>query len=308
MIKYGNFEYFSLEKILNCTILEKKIDIHLLISLERNYYNKDYFFKLCKNIKQNLLNQKNFIKIEADIIFVDSFDLNLGSTLNRHNWYYRYCEKYMSNENLTEEEQIPNNIREEFSQRAYQKGKKQGKEWITNNIKAINQLIPEDHKLNKNFQINDSITTLYEGNSENTKIRCIDYDYWLNHPRYKMVYDNLKKACKLKNSIIDRAFKFESNFFYKRFNKVKNIKYKNLFEEQSYKYLFDETVSYIIKNYEKNNILEFYYNGKETVTEAFRGRKAQNDPIIKKLMEKGQPLEGADQRKFVSVKMVEEEE
>ena len=230
--------------------------------------------------------------------------LDAGDILNRHNLYYRYCEDYMLINNLTKEKQIPDNIKEEFHKKSYKQGKEQGKEWFKNNIDAINQLIPEGYKINKDFQIKDSITILYKGDENNPRIEYICHKYWLENIKYKKIEIILNEICLEKNSIVDRAIKHTTNCFY---NLIKNkIKYKNLFLKQSYKYIFDETVSTAIMS-NQNNCIEFYCGNEIASIQALSGRKVQNNPIIKKLMERGGLLEGIKKRKFVSVKMVEEE-
>jgi hypothetical protein len=275
---------------------DKSFILNLAISIERDIYNKhcNDFFEFIKTFVQN----KNISKCSC-------IQIDIGDTLNRHNWYYRYCEEYMIQNNLLSEKQIPSSTREEFYKKSYQKGREQGKEWFKNNIKAINQLIPKGYKLNRDFKLNDELTVLYKGDKNNPKIEYIRHEYWLKNTEYKDIKIIFNSICEQENFGIDKAIKRTANNFFKL--RKKNIKYKDLFLQQSYSYILDESISTIIMN-KQNNCIEFYCGSEIPSIQTLKGRKAQNSPIIKKLMEKGQPLEGADKRKFVSVKVVEEKE
>jgi len=305
-MKNQSFKYKLIEtKNKNLNVSQKKpLILDLLISLEKDCYEGGFFYLLMNSFRNSFL-KEDLLKKQYSAN-ISKIRIDVGDVLNRHNWYYRYCEKYMLENNLKEENQIPKNIQEQFHKEAYQKGKEQGREWFKNNINAINQLIPEGHKLNKDFKISNGITTLYEGDKNNPKIEYICYEYWLKHPKYKTTENVLKKIMNLEESGFKKALDYESEYFCKRIAKGKNIQKKFLFLKQTKKYIFDETIPIIIKK--PNNILEFYFGGRDIATsQYFAGRKAQNNPEIKKLMEKGQPLEGADQRKFVSVKLEEKE-
>jgi hypothetical protein len=288
----------NIPQILN-QINSNSFIMNLPISIERLYHNGNLFIDFIDFLKSNIVNNSdyNIIKIQLDV----------GDILNRHNWYYRYCEKYMLENDLTEEEQIPLDIREKFKKDSYQEGKKQGEKWFKNNLEAINQLIPNKYQLNKNFKLNDGLTVLYKGDKNNPEIEYISYSYWLEHPRYYLTEKALKRICNLKSSSIDRAFTKEAEYFYDILKKNKNIKYKEFFIKICKKYLIDESIAVAI-NHSNDNVIEFYPGVWNLFSQYFKGRKAQNNPIIKKLMEKGGALEGADKRKFVSVKVVKEKE
>jgi len=292
----NNFLYKTITK----SYKSNKVILDLLISIEKKCYNDNNFFCLCKKIK-NFFNENNDHKVKT-------FQINIGDILNRHNWYYRYCEKYISDNNLIGESQIPKEICNRFHKESYVKGSQQGKEWFKKNLNAINQLIPKSSRLDKDFQINNNITVLYKGNKNNPRIEYICYEYWLKHPKYKIVERTLNEACKIDNSVINRAFFYEINYFYNLYLKKGGfIKNEILFKQQSFKYLFDETIPYIIKHQKHHNLIELYVNSVESkITQTFRGRKAQKNLAIKKLMEKGQSLEGADQRKFITISLEEE--
>jgi len=283
------------------------IEIELLISLEMPYYMGENFFKICKSILEELLNSKNKFNPFSQNFKIEKFKIILGNSLNRHNWLYRYYIKYLQEKKFGKEE-IPLSIKNKLEIKSLKKSRKQGKKWINKNIEAINTLLPKNFKITKDFKIDKERIPLFKGNKNIPKIELISYDYYLNHPEYDKTKKALEEICKLKNNIIERSLQYEVDYFIERIKK-RNEKIENeeLLRKQSYKYLFDEVVSFIIKHRDNNNIIELYFGGGEPKpTLTFRGRKAQNDPIIKKLMQKGQPLEGADQRKFVSVKLVEE--
>lgn len=280
------------------------VDIHLLVSLGRGYYCGKLFSDFCKNFKEKLLNGSNYILNNSNKLKVNSLSLAVGDILNRHNCYYAFCEQYMSEKNINSELDIPEKIRTEFNRQSFIESEKQGREWLSANIEAVNQLIPQEYKLRKGFELEDKITTLFAGNKTSPKINCISYNYWMSHSKYSPIEKALGELCSLNNSLLERHYQHESKYFYEKSLRAgKKIKYKDLFIKQSYKYLFNETIPFILKHSEQNNILEFYLNGSELQTSlVFRGRKAQNNPLIKKYLQG--PLKGADQRKFVSVKLV----
>jgi len=74
-----------------------------------------------------------------------------------------------------------------------------------------------------------------------------------------------------------------------------------LFIKQSKKYLIDETIPAVIKHSDFDNLLEFYFGGRENNhTQVCKGRKAQNDSTLKKYF--NGKLKGADKRRFVGIK------
>lgn len=283
-------------------IEKNEIDISLPISLETKFYNPEYFKKLINAI--NKYATKHF-EFKDKIFKTKRIRLDVGDILNRHIWYYRYCEQYMLSNNISNEIDISEKIRGKFKKDAYLRSKKQGKEWFKNNIDAINQLIPKKFKVTKNFQLNDEITVLYEGDENNPRIEYICYNYWLNHPEYKKVEKALREICETENSIIKRAYKKAVNYYVDRLLKRgENVQNLELFKKQSHKYLFDEGITACLIYRDNPNTIEFYFGGRETNgTQVFRGKKAQKDPIIQKYLQGS--LKGADQRKFISVKMVE---
>ncbi|MFC1659771.1 hypothetical protein ACFL0U_04365 [Pseudomonadota bacterium] len=167
-------------------------------------------------------------------------------------------------------------------------------------------MFPTNFNTNSNYKLEKEITKLYAGSDvKQPNIEYVSYDYWLKHEKYDSIKNELEKLIK-EDALISRAYKNEADYFYSRLKDKKSILHKNLFLEQSYNYLFDETVPFIIKHSNPEQpIIEFYINGRDMqVSLGFKGKKAQKDPIIQKYLQG--PLKGADQRKFVSVKMVKE--
>jgi len=275
----------ELDKIHNENII-----INLPISIEKNIYN-EHLSNFFQFITKTIFSISTTCKCSC-------IQLDVGDILNRHNWYYRYCEQYMFKKKINKEEQIPKKIRESFYKKAYIAGQKQGENWLKENISYINQLIPKEYKLNKDFQIKDGITILYKGDKNNPKIEYISHKYWLEHKKYKKIKKQLEEICATDDSVVDRSIKYTSKNFY---NLVKeSIKYKELFIKQSYKYLFDETISATIMS-NQHNCLEFYCGNEIPPIQALRGRKAQKSIIIKKYLDKD--LEGIKNRKFIPIQL-----
>lgn len=278
------------------------LDIHILISMERRYYEGPEFFQFCKSIKENLLNNKNYILFDNTKFKINSIQFDVGDTLNRHNWYYRYCEKYMLNNNLKREEQIPSEIKKNFEKEAYKTSQKQGIEWFKKNLDSINQLIPLKFRIDKSSKLTNNKTSLYKGYKDNPQINYICYNNWLSHPNYKKTSLILKKICNIKNSIIERAFNQEANYFYERISKKFQILFKELFIETSTRYLKDEAIAFMLLRSENPNTLEFYLNGREnSFSQALKGRRAQNNSIIQEYLLG--LLKKPYQRNFVSVRL-----
>jgi hypothetical protein len=302
------FNYIKLDKILRN--LDKSgvnsVELELLISMEQDYYTGNSFFKFIQGIGDTLLSNGYLLDSLKNKYKVDKIRLKICDSLNRYNIYYRLASEYMLKNNLILEKQIPNKIKKDLEYKACLKGLEQGREWFKNNLDAINQLIPIKYKLKDDFVIGNKVSVLYEGDLKHPKLEYICYEHWVNHPKYKGVFNALKEVCVLNNgdNFIERAFKNEINYFTTRVKRRNGkILFSKFLDKKSYDYLFDETVSFIIEHGEQNNLIELYFGGREIMpTEVFRGKKAQNDPIIQKYLQG--PLKGADQRKFVSVKMV----
>jgi len=302
-----NFHYNNLNQILFDLHQKniKSITISLLISLEKEYYEGDNLINILKDLKRLTHNKTihlDYNSVQTDFE-VSKIQIEVGDTLNRHMWYYRFCEEYLLENNLDEEKQIPEAIRNEFNKKAYKKGKEQGLDWFARNIEAVNSLMPENHKLIPSFKLKNEITTLYQGDETYPEIEFVCYEYWLNYPRYKAVENALTEVRNLPDSIIERAYNHEANYFYERLSKRQDIHQKDLFIKQSKKYLIDETMPSIIKHSNHNNLLEFYFGGRENNhTQVCKGKKAQRDLRLKKYFETS--LKGADKRKFIGIQKI----
>jgi hypothetical protein len=302
-----NFSYTNLDKFL-LYFKENNInniELELGISFGTAYYNGEKFNNFCEEIKRKFL-RKNYYELDGFKYKIDKFTILLADSINIHSIYCDEISKYLKKHNLTKESEISNNIKELIEKTLYKKSKEQGVKWLRKNIDSINKLLIEESKLQTDTELKNDITILYKGDKNHPKIELKSYDYYLNHLEYEQTEKALREVCKLKNNLIERAFQHEVDYYIERMkNRNEKIEFENLLRKQSYKYLFDETVSFIIKHREQNNLIEFYIGGREIdPTLTFHGKKAQKDPIIQKYLQN--ELRGADQRKFVSVKMVEE--
>ncbi len=268
----------------------KDIDASLLISLEKEYYQGENIKLIMADLRRLMSNKKismdyNGVKEEFNI---KKLNLFLGDTLNRHMFYYRYCEKYFDEHNIDKEELIPLEVREQFQKDAYIAGTQEGKDWFKDNLEAM-QLFSDEKKLTKDFKIGDDITTVFEETETTPKLSCICYNHWYNHNKYKKIENALTELINLPNSLIDRCFNHESEYFYNRLVKRNEPpKYKDLFVQQSKYYLQDETISDFILNSEIQpfNHFDIYYYGKlPHHFEVFRGKEAKNNPVINKNLE-----------------------
>jgi hypothetical protein len=271
------------------------IIIDLPISIEKNFYNGKLFSVFIGQIKKLL---KQYKSRKFPIIKID-----VGDSLNRHICYYRYCVEYMLKNNIKDVDEITTNIKEELKKKSYEAGLIQGNKWFKDNIRSINKLIPKNAKISNKTKLNNEITVLYEGCENNPKVEYVKYDYWLNHKDYKGIKCILDK---LKDSVIERAYDQAVNYYMERFyNKEHVIEFEELFRLQSKKYIKDECVAAILLYKECPNTIEIYFGGREgSGTQVFKGKKAQNDPIIKKYLEG--PLKCADKRRFIPVKLVQD--
>jgi hypothetical protein len=276
------------------------ITINLLISLEKEFYEGQNFKLILQDLQK--LTEKRVINLNYKDIKTDfevsKIQIEVGDILNRHVWYYRYCEEYMLDNGLNQEENIPEKIRKEFIKKSYESGKKQGEDWFKRNIDAINVLIPYK-KLTADFQLNNEITSLYEGDNDNAELEFVCYEYWLNHLRYKTVEKALTEVRNLPNSIIERAYNHEANYFYERKSKKQNIEFKGLFTKQSKAYLVDETIPVVIKHSDANNAIEFYFGNESDHTQVYKGKKINRDKNIIKYLNTS--LKGVQKRNFVQI-------
>ena len=98
------------------------------------------------------------------------------------------------------------------------------------------------------------------------------------------------------NSVIDRCYNHEANYFYDRLERInKAPKYKDLFIQQSKKYLIDETPATALSNVFANDIkhktVSLYYGGKiPNHFTVYNGKEARKNSIISDLTKVGNPL------------------
>ncbi|MDD2840373.1 MAG: hypothetical protein PHY80_04610 [Rickettsiales bacterium] len=268
----------------------KDIDCNLIISLEKEYYQGENMKLIMADLRKLMSNKKismdyNGIKEEFNIKKIGLF---VGDTVNRHNLYYRYCAKYFDEHNIDKEELIPLKVKEQFQKEAYIAGTQEGKDWFKDNLEAI-QLFSDEKKLTRDFKITDEITTIFKETETTPKLEYICYNYWYTHQKYKEIETALMELYKLQNSVIEKVYNQEAEYFYERFERRNEApKYKNLFIQQSKKYLIDETIPAVIlnSNKEPNNFFDFYYYGKlPHHFEVYNGKRANNNLIIQKYLE-----------------------
>ncbi len=116
----------------------------------------------------------------------------------------------------------------------------------------------------------------------NKKI-SMDYNGVKEDLQYKDLEKALIELCNLKDSIIDKTYNHEAEYFYIRLNKRgETPKYKDLFIQQSKKYLIDETIPAILANNKipNENIDIYYYGRLPHHLVVYNGKKAKNNAII----------------------------
>ncbi len=298
------FNYLNLRKYLIDLYNQKQteIEIFLTISLEKEYYEGEHLKQILLDIQK--LSQNLVLSINGkDIKFkVNTIKMVVGDVLNRHRWIYRGQAKYMLEHNLTIEDTITPNIKKEIASRAYIQGKEQGFDWFKRNIESFNLLFG-DKKLNKNFQLGNEITQIFDGNENCPPMYYICYEYWYKHPKYNEIQNALTKVRSLPNSIVERAYNYESEYFLRRLkNRNEIIEFENMFLKYSKDYLVDETIkNSLIYQINKFFLIELYYYGKEgKFTTVFKGKKAKNNPEILKGIQN--ELKYIDCRRFVTIR------
>ncbi|HSQ97469.1 MAG TPA: hypothetical protein VLL98_02000 [Rickettsiales bacterium] len=291
------------------------INIFLLVSLEKEYYQGENF----KKIIQDFIKLSNNLVVDFDILDksgkptgkktekvkfkVNKISLDVGDTANRWRWIYRYNEKYMLEHNLINEEDIPKNIVEQIAKQSYETAKQQGKDWFKDNaVDALNLILPNDSKITKDISLTDGITEIFKGNNEISRIEYICYDYWLNDPKYKIIEKALLEVRNLENSVVEQAYDYEVKYFTERITKRGTfVEFPEMFAKYNKLYLFDETMPMIMKNQDEFNNFEFYWFGTESkYTLVFKGKKAQNNEIIKHYI--GNELKGVINRNYITIK------
>ena len=281
------FSYLNLDEILNKLYKNNidNVDLQLLISLEKDYYMGENM-KLIMSDLRKLMNNKEIVwnidgKLEK--FKVNKLSLFVGDVLNRHMFYYRHCADYFDEHNIDQEELLPSEVREDFEKKSYIEGKEEGKDWFKDNIDAFN-LFSDEKVLTKDYYIGDDITTIFEETESTPKLEYICYEHWYKQPEYKKIEEPLFKMINDPDCFaIDRCYTHEAEYFYERLKKRnKTPKYKDLFIQQSRKYLIDETMPLVLNTYNRvNNTIEFYYYGKLSMhLEVYNGSRIKNNKTI----------------------------
>jgi hypothetical protein len=286
------------------------IIINLPISIDSKFYNnKDVFKLLMELILGYAKHGVEYVDPKNDeekVFKASEIQFDVGDVLNRHNIYFWDINEYMLKNNVSNYSKISEDIKSKFREKAYNKGAEQGLDWFKNNISAINILMPEDKKICDSYTIEKSEVILYEGSENFPKITYIPYSYWLNHKKYNQVSESLKEVCGLDGSRIENVFRVEAEYFYEKLIKNNDVKIvdREFFVENAKEYLKDEAVAFITLYNGNNNVIEFYLGWENNFSMAFRGKRMRNDEVVQKYLRN--ELKGADQRKFVSVKMTED--
>ena len=293
------FNYLNLEETLNkfCKDSINNVNLQLLISLEKDYYMGENM-KLIMSDLRRLMNNKEIVwnidgKLEK--FKVNKLSLFVGDVLNRHTFYYRYCADYFDKHNIDQEELIPLEIRKDFEEKSYIEGKEEGKDWFKSNIDAFN-LFSNEKVLTKDYYIGDDITTIFEETEDTPKLEYICYEHWLKQSKYYQIIDIINNLMQMDNSVIDRCYNHEANYFYDILERInKAPKYKDLFIQQSKKYLIDETPATALSNVFANDIkhktVSLYYGGKiPNHFTVYNGKEARKNSIISDLTKVGNPL------------------
>jgi hypothetical protein len=278
VIQEGTKLEFSYLNLNNYLLELHKNDLHdlnilLLISLETSYYEGDSLKRILLDIKKlsnNLVYQFDILdengkptgkKTEKIKFKINKIQIDNGDVLNRHRWIYKYFEKYMFKNNLAKEEDIPESVKQEFEEKAYIKGLQQGKDWFRNHaIDALNLIIPQEHRLQKDFELTNGITKLFAGNNETPPLEYICYEYWLRHTNYKKVEKLFNRVRLLENSPVEKAFNNTANDFLERLTKRNQIQlFPDMFVKYSVLYLADETIKHALIQSELDNNFELYF-------------------------------------------------
>ena len=282
-----HFDYLDLDDLLKkyYTSGINSINLYLLISLEKDYYMGENMKLIMSDLRRLTKNKEIIWNINGKLekFKVNKLSFFVGDVLNRHMFYYRHCAKYFDEHNVDREDLIPLEVRDNFEKQSYIEGKQEGKDWFKDNIDAFN-LFSDEKVLTKDFYIGDDITTIFEETENTPKLEYICYEHWYNQPEYKKIEKPLSKMINDPEcSVINRSYDHEANYFYERLEKRNEVpKYKDLFIQQSRKYLIDETMPMTLNTYNTtNNAIEFYYyGGIPTHLRVYNGKKAKNNKTI----------------------------
>lgn len=283
----------------------RDLSISLLISLEKEYYEGENMKLIMKDLRSLMKGKKislNYNGVNTEFK-INKLNLFVGDTLNRHMFYYRYCEKYFKENNIKEEKLIPLEIRQQFEKTAYTAGTQEGKDWFRDNLEAI-KLFSDEKIITKEFQIGDDITTIFNETDDTPQLDYICYNHWYSHPKYKEIEKSLLESFQLEKSIVDRCYNHEANYFYERLKKRGQApEFEDLFVQQSKKYLIDETIPAVILNStsKPNNYFDIYYYGKlPHHFEVYNGKEAKNNKMLQEYIQT--KLVGIDDCGYISLR------
>lgn len=298
------FDYLNLNKYLYAMHRHgiNNINLYLYVSPENLNYHGEHLKSVMVDLK-NLLG--NFVfDFDGEVVKfrVNKILLNVGDVLNRYNSLYRYYRDYLIENNLDEENQIPENIRQEIMKKSYSDGKQLGKDWFRDEFVDAFNLIVSNNKIKKDLVITDGITKIYPGDDIIPEIEYICHEYWLKHPDFEKTKKALDETRHLKNSIIERTYNHEIEFFLEtREQKYGKIPYPEIFKKCSKLYFIDESVEYILIQQQFNNNLIFYCEGCELQhNKVFAGRKAKNNEVIRKYL--ANELRGVTNGNWITIK------
>ena len=271
------YNYLNLSEVLE-GFYKNNIDnitLTLLISLGNSYYMGDNFKMIISDL-QKLLKGK-IIKYKDKEFKVNKLTLMVGDTLRRHVFYYNHCAEYFKKHNIDKEELIPLEIRKEFDNISYQDGLEESKEWLLKNIDGINSF-SNDKKIDDSFKTNNDITTIFEETDLMQKLEYMSYNHYYNNPKYKDIENKLKVAMKISDGLINRCYDFEANTFCNRLlRRGEVIDFKDLFIQQSKKYLFDETIPVAIRMSLNNNCDIYYHSNTPLHCIIYNGKNVKNN-------------------------------
>ena len=296
--------YNTLKKFYDNGISDIKVT--LIISLEKEYYMGENMKLIMFDLRKLMKDKKIIWNIDGnDVEFkINKLRVFICDTLNVHMYYYRHCAKYFDEHNCVEDENsIPLDLREEFKKLSFKESKEAGQIWFRDNVDAFN-LFSDEKVIDKNFQLNDLTTTVFEETEETPELECLRYEYYYKLPEYyKMLeaVENLKENC----NFINRCYTHEAEYFYNRLkNRNETPKYKNLFVQESRNYLTDETIPAAISNKNDvfNNHIDFYYYGKTPMhLEVYMGEQARKNTLLNGYIQIGL-LKGINDTNYVSLR------
>lgn len=301
------FGYLNLYDVLKKFYDNNVSDIKatLIISLEKEYYMGENMKFIMSDLRRLMKNKRIIWDIDGDKaeFKISNLRVFVCDSLNVHMFYYRHCAKYFDEHHIDDENLIPLEIRKKFEEISYRESREAGQVWFRDNIDAFN-LFSNEKILTNNFQLDDYTTTVFEETNETPRLECVRYEqYYKLEEYYKILkaVENLKSNC----NFIDRCYTHEAEYFYNRLkSRNETPKYRDLFIQQSKKYLTDETVPAVMSNKNDvfNNHIDFYYYGKTPMhLEVYMGKQAEKNKLLNQYIQSGL-LKGINDTNYVSLR------